>query len=305
MRVLRRLAVALRTGFSLGVVAAGVRSESAETAAGQLEKLIVASGSAPSARSPAAQLGEPAQAPTRPSRLRFDLERDSFLTVLVFNGELRGPLPGSVRLVAALGSVPGQPGVAPALVVERPPGAAPFELVVRDADDGLRSSSTSKGHELRLRARGARRSRISGGRLLLSPEFANGARASGRGRVGRRDHLHRRHHARDRGRADRRRRDPRGVLPAMRRRAASRGRTSSSGTSTAWRSSAAAAGRRSASPWARTRATPASMNLNWFALPSNDHPVIPQNLYRMSGGPTNDRGSSRSASPTSSMRSRP
>ncbi|MEO7836896.1 MAG: hypothetical protein ABIS21_04575, partial [Acidimicrobiales bacterium] len=30
-------------------------------------------------------------------------------------------------------------------------------------------------------------------------------------------------------------------------------------------------------------------NLNWFALPNNDHPVIPQNLYRMSGGPTNDQ----------------
>ena len=30
------------------------------------------------------------------------------------------------------------------------------------------------------------------------------------------------------------------------------------------------------------------MDLNWFALPNNDHPVIPQNLYRMSGGPTND-----------------
>src|SRR2546430_5455922 len=29
--------------------------------------------------------------------------------------------------------------------------------------------------------------------------------------------------------------------------------------------------------------------LNWFALPNNDHPVIPQNLYRMSGGATNDQ----------------
>ena len=29
-------------------------------------------------------------------------------------------------------------------------------------------------------------------------------------------------------------------------------------------------------------------NLDWFALPNNDHPVIPQNLYRMSGGATND-----------------
>jgi len=31
-----------------------------------------------------------------------------------------------------------------------------------------------------------------------------------------------------------------------------------------------------------------TIDLNWFALPSNDHPVIPQNLYRMSGGATND-----------------
>ena len=30
------------------------------------------------------------------------------------------------------------------------------------------------------------------------------------------------------------------------------------------------------------------MDLNWFALPNNDHPVIPQNLYRMSGGTNNN-----------------
>ena len=29
------------------------------------------------------------------------------------------------------------------------------------------------------------------------------------------------------------------------------------------------------------------VNLNWFQNPSNDHPIIPQNLYRMSGGATN------------------
>ena len=28
--------------------------------------------------------------------------------------------------------------------------------------------------------------------------------------------------------------------------------------------------------------------INWFALPNNDHPVVPQNLYRMSGGTNND-----------------
>ena len=29
-------------------------------------------------------------------------------------------------------------------------------------------------------------------------------------------------------------------------------------------------------------------NVGWFALPSNDHPFIPQNLYRMSRGATNN-----------------
>ena len=28
--------------------------------------------------------------------------------------------------------------------------------------------------------------------------------------------------------------------------------------------------------------------INWFALPNNDHPLVPQNLYRMSGGTNND-----------------
>ena len=31
-----------------------------------------------------------------------------------------------------------------------------------------------------------------------------------------------------------------------------------------------------------------TVDLNWLANPANDHPVIPQNLYRMSGGPNND-----------------
>ena len=31
-----------------------------------------------------------------------------------------------------------------------------------------------------------------------------------------------------------------------------------------------------------------SVLFNWFALPNTDHPVIPQNIYRMSGGPNNN-----------------
>jgi hypothetical protein len=31
-----------------------------------------------------------------------------------------------------------------------------------------------------------------------------------------------------------------------------------------------------------------TIDVDWFALPSNDHPLIPQNLYRMSGGASNN-----------------
>ena len=31
-----------------------------------------------------------------------------------------------------------------------------------------------------------------------------------------------------------------------------------------------------------------TIDVDWFALPNNDHPFIPQNVYRMSGGATNN-----------------
>ena len=44
----------------------------------------------------------------------------------------------------------------------------------------------------------------------------------------------------------------------------------------------------SASLWGLMPATKGRSNVDWFALPNNDHPFIPQNLYRMSGGATNN-----------------
>src|SRR5829696_5722360 len=64
---------------------------------GTLEKMIVANGSVAmeldlnrlnGIRSRAKQ--------TKPSELRFDVVPDSFFTVLVFNNELRGPLPSAM-----------------------------------------------------------------------------------------------------------------------------------------------------------------------------------------------------------------
>src|SRR5205085_2939592 len=39
---------------------------------------------------------------------------------------------------------------------------------------------------------------------------------------------------------------------------------------------------------ATTSCNAGTEDLDWFALPQTDHPVIPQNLYRMSGGTNND-----------------
>ncbi len=38
---------------------------------------------------------------------------------------------------------------------------------------------------------------------------------------------------------------------------------------------------------ATTSCNNGTQEFNWFALPNTDHPVIPQNLYRMSGGTSN------------------
>jgi hypothetical protein len=46
-----------------------------------------------------------------------------------------------------------------------------------------------------------------------------------------------------------------------------------------------------------------TIDVDWLALPNNDHPFIPQNLYRMSGAPLTTSGSSNLASPGVSMHS--
>ena len=59
------------------------------------------------------------------------------------------------------------------------------------------------------------------------------------------------------------------------------------GTCLTWCNSRMAREHRSASLWGLTSCNQGTIDVDWFALPSNDHPFIPQNLYRMSGGATN------------------
>src|SRR5438046_4404684 len=106
---------------------------------GTLEKMIVASGSVAMNldlnRLNGNSVG--AKGPSL-SALRFDIEHDSFFTILVFNDDLRGALPSSMAIIlqssatlpAKLNASYGQ------LVIESTPWGAPYELVVRDGKTG-------------------------------------------------------------------------------------------------------------------------------------------------------------------------
>ena len=226
----------------------------AEEDTGTFEKLIVASGSA-SLELDLQRLAGSVASRSKPAQFRFDLERDAFLTVLVFNGELRGPLPGSVALISR------DPAALPRslahrnLLVEQTAWGAPFDLVVRDAASG-RAVFNVEGHEYAYQSK-ERSLRVRTGRVLVSEEFAAelGRPAAAGSVVGTLSIDATMRPIEVTQIVDGEIREA--ALPAVAG-AASRGRTSSSGTSMAWRSSAARAERRSASPWARTRATPAS-----------------------------------------------
>ena len=119
----------------------GLNQNGREGNTGTLEKMIVASGSVAMDLDLNRLNGTRNRAKeSTPGALRFDVEHDSFFTVLVFNNELRGPLPSSMGLIpqnsaalpAKLNASYGQ------LVVESMPWGGPFDLVVRDGKTGFR-----------------------------------------------------------------------------------------------------------------------------------------------------------------------
>jgi hypothetical protein len=275
--------------LAIGLLASTLSAQGLHAASatdGTLEKMIVANGRVVLQLDQKLLGAKPDGARVRPSTLRFDIERDSFLTVLVFNGELRGPQPGTMRILP-LDAPAGPERLAAAfksLVVEQTAWGGDYELVVRDGSSGY-TFFNIEGQELAYRATD-RALNVSGGRLLVAPEFAKelGVRAGT-------------------------------VVGAISVQATLRpievstiangeiqsdvmpGREGDAGTvpgpdvivgdlnglaqfGTTGTQVGLAVGTDSCNAGV--------VDLNWFALPSNDHPVIPQNMYRMSGGTTND-----------------
>lgn len=223
-----------------------------------------------------------------PSELRFDVERDSFFTVIVFNDELRGPLPGSMGLIP-LGTA-----VLPAklknsyqqLVIENMPFGSPYELVIRDGKtgfvffniEGQEYDYNPYGHSLR----------ILSGRLLMSEEFAAElGRPSETGTIFGKISIETNLRPIEvtevvDGEITS------AVLPANPETGTVPGPDVVVGDVIGLAQFGSSSGTQVGLAVGTDSCNFGTIDLNWFQNPSNDHPVIPQNIYRMSGGATND-----------------
>ena len=267
--------------------------QSLEGQTGTLEKMIIASGSVVMDLDLGRLNGREAgkQLP-KLETLRFEVAPNSFFTILVFDKVLRGPEAGSMGLIwgssanlpEALNTSSNQ------LAIEKLPADASFDLAVRDGKTGFVFFNI-EGNLYEYEAE-TRSFRCTSGRLLLSEEFANklGRPAEAGVVVGKISIMAVMAPIEVtsvvNGAARSAILPPRGGgapnvptsvpgpdvivgdLPAL-------GQFGSSGTQVGL-----AVG--------TTSCNNGDVELDWFALSNTDHPVIPQNLYRMSGGATNN-----------------
>lgn len=257
---------------------------------GTLEKMIVANGNVAMELDLSQLKGNAVSTKkTMPSVLRFDVERNSFFSVLVFNDELRGPLPGSMALIPQTSAnLPAKLSAAyQKLVIENTSWGGAFDLVVRDAKtgflffniEGQEYNYNMDDHSLNIEA----------GRILLSKEFAAElGRPSDAGAVvgqisitaAMRDIEVTQFVDGEVKSED---------MPAI---SPSAGTVPGPDVIVGDLSGLAQFGSSSGTQVGLAVGTDSCNfgveNLHWFASPDNDHPVIPQNLYRMSGGATND-----------------
>ncbi len=226
----------------------------------------------------------------RSSVLRFDVERDSFFTVLVFNDELRGPLP------SAMGIIPKTSATLPAklnasyqqLVVENTTWGGQFDMVVRDGKtgfvffniEGQQFDYNSNGHLLSVQM----------GRLLLSNEFAAeiGRPSEAGSVVGQISIIATMRPIEITQFVDGEVKSD--VLPTNSSPQAGTvpGPDVVVGDLTGLAQFGTSSGTQVGLAVGTDACNFGTVDLNWFANPANDHPVIPQNLYRMSGGSTNN-----------------
>jgi len=260
---------------------------------GTLERLIVANGNAVMDLDLNRLRGDGSAAPqSKREGVRFDVGPNSFFTILVFNDVLRGPEQGSMGLVWGNSRNLPEPLNASSnqLVIEKLAADESSDLVVRDGKTGFVFFNV-EGNLYKYDA-AAHLLTINRGRLLISEELAKmlGRPADAGAAVGEISITTSMYPiettavvngaaqsaimpARPGGGPE----DPNfvpgpdvivGDLPSM--------------------AQFGATGTQVGLAVGTTSCNNGTVELNWFALPNIDHPVIPQNFYRMSGGATND-----------------
>jgi hypothetical protein len=288
------LPLLLLLGNSSGNSAPQSAGKSSDGQTGTLEKMIVASGNVAMDLDLNRLNGTVVTSnESKRETLHFQVGPNSFFTILVFDNALRGPEPGSMGLIPGNGvTLPEALGASlNQLVIEKRSTEEAFELAVRDGKTGFVFFNV-EGHLYDFDG-AAHSFSVKDGRLLISEEFANklGRPADAGAVVGaisittttyviESDTL------------------VNGilqsaVLPAHRN-ADPNAVTAMPGPDvivgdllSLEEPSGGASGTQVGLGIGTTSCNNGTVDLDWFALPNVDHPVIPQNLYRMSGGASN------------------
>lgn len=283
----------LLTLFGIGSdnPSAGGSKKPSDGTTGTLEKMIVANGNVVIDLD-LARLNGGRLSGKQPKSgvVRFDVERDAFFKVLVFNDELRGPLPSSMALI------PQNPIAVPTrlnasirqLAVESRPWGEDAELVISDSKTGFIFFNI-EGADMEYDA-ATRALTIRDGRLRISKDFSTElGRSYDNGTVVGTITIRTTMRAVEVSdvvngevKSD--------EIPAAN--APEAGTVPGPDVVVGDLSGLAQFGGSSGTQVGLAVATDScnfgTENLHWFQNPDNDHPVIPQNLYRLSGGATND-----------------
>jgi len=229
--------------------------------------------------------------------LDFGVAANSFFSVLVFNDQLRGLESGSLTLLPAGVSVPGYNNLPVALnaslrqfVVEKLPSDQNFDFAVRDSNTDFTFFNV-EGGQYDYDA-SAQSFIVSGGRLLMTKQFANAlGRPSDAGSIVGKISVGAVMQPIEINRLDANGNVLSASLPALHR--------PDVGTVpgpdvivgellTLVQSENGAVNGRVGLALGTDACNEGTVDVDWLALPNNDHPFIPQNLYRMSGGVSNN-----------------
>jgi hypothetical protein len=273
-----------------------------DAATGTLQKMIVESGSV-TLDLDLNGLNGGSSLVARPITLHFAAAANSFLPVLVFNDLLRAAEAGSMTLIPqnTAGAEVNDPGysILPAalraslgqLAIGKMDSDAPVDLVVRDSKSGLVFFNV-EGHQYDYDAN-AQLLSITGGRLLISKAFANalGRPADAGATVGKISIGAAMQPVEVQTLVNGETKSV--VMPPLRGAAGPEAPTLVPGPDVIVgdlpdMAQFGSNGNFVGLGIATTSCNNGDQALNWFSLPNTDHPVIPQNLYRMSGGASND-----------------